>query len=124
MSVRSYISEITQPRFTIFVHVACGVAACVLLWRRCGYYRYYYVEFDAPYYVSHNQEDESQAQTINYYIRQVNGVKLADILFSLLSVCLSVCARTLSPVLNSVCPSHNASATWRIYCSGCANPER
>jgi len=32
------------------------------------------------------------------YIRQVNGVKLADILFSLLSVCLSV--RTQS---------------WRIY---------
>jgi len=26
-----------------------------------------------------------------YYIRQVNGVKLADILFSLLSFCLSVC---------------------------------
>jgi len=35
------------------------------------------------------------------YIRQVNGVKLADILFSLLSaVCLSVCAQ-LSPVFNS-----------------------
>ena len=27
-----------------------------------------------------------------YYIRQVNVVKLADIMFSLLSVCLSVCA--------------------------------
>jgi len=46
-----------------------------------------------------------------YYIRQVNGVKLTDILFSLLSVCLSVstlCA--LSPVFNSMCPFHNASA--------------
>jgi len=29
-----------------------------------------------------------------YYIRQVNGVKLADILFSLLSVCLFVCVCT------------------------------
>jgi len=39
-----------------------------------------------------------------YYIHQVNGVKLADILFSLLSVCLSVCLCALSPVFNSVCP--------------------
>ena len=31
---------------------------------------------------------------VNYYIRQVNGVKLADIMFSLLSVCVSVCAHT------------------------------
>ena len=32
-------------------------------------------------------------QSINvYYIRQVNGVKLADIMFSLLSVCLCLCA--------------------------------
>ena len=30
--------------------------------------------------------------TGNNYIRQVNEVKLADIMFSLLSVCLSVCA--------------------------------
>ena len=30
-----------------------------------------------------------------YYIRQVNGVKLVDILFSLLCVCLSVCLWTL-----------------------------
>ena len=29
-------------------------------------------------------------QLFDYYIRQVNGVKLADIMFSLLSVCLSV----------------------------------
>jgi len=42
------------------------------------------------------------------YISQVNGVKLADILFSLLSVCLSVCLCTLSPVFNSMCPSHLA----------------
>jgi len=54
------------------------------------------------------------ALTSFYHIRQVNGVKLADIMFSLLSVCLSVClcvcARALSPVFNSVCPSHNAPA--------------
>jgi len=37
-----------------------------------------------------------------YYIRQVNGVKLADVLFSLLCVCVCVCA-----------PSVQAS--WRIY---------
>ena len=30
-----------------------------------------------------------------YHIRQVNGVKLADILFSLLSVCVSVCEHPL-----------------------------
>jgi len=30
-------------------------------------------------------------------------------------VCLCVCLFALSPVFNSVCPSHNASATWRIY---------
>jgi len=35
------------------------------------------------------------------YIRQVNGVKLADILFSLLSVCLRVCLCALSAVFNS-----------------------
>jgi len=29
------------------------------------------------------------------YIRQVNGVKLADILFSLLSMCVSVCEHPL-----------------------------
>jgi len=46
-----------------------------------------------------------------YYICQVNRVKLADILFSLLSVCQSVCLCALSPVFNSVCPSHNASGT-------------
>ena len=45
-----------------------------------------------------------------HYIRQVNRVKLADILFSLVSVCLSVCLCALSPVFNSVCPSHSASA--------------
>jgi len=41
-----------------------------------------------------------------YYIRQVNGVKLADILFSLLCVC--VCLRTQSSLQQ--CVSHNASA--------------
>jgi len=53
---------------------------------------------------------------------KVNGVKLADILFSLLCECVSVCLCALSPVFNSVCPSHNTSAislpqpiTWRIY---------
>ena len=34
---------------------------------------------------------QSQAYYCVYYIRQVNEVKLADIMFSLLSVCLSVC---------------------------------
>jgi len=46
-------------------------------------------------------------QIFIYYIRQVNGVKLADILSSLLcclSVCLSVCLCALSPVLK-----------WQIY---------
>jgi len=28
---------------------------------------------------------------LDFYIRQVNGVKLADILFSLLRVCVCVC---------------------------------
>jgi len=46
----------------------------------------------------------------HYYIRQVNGVKLADIYCSLMSVCLSVCLCALSPIFNSVCPSRNASA--------------
>ena len=59
----------------------------------------------------HTTSHTTAVQSPSYYILQVNGVKLADILFSLLCVC--VCA--LSPVFNSVCPSHNASATWRIY---------
>ena len=49
-----------------------------------------------------------------YYIHQVNGAKLADILFSFLSVSVCLCVCILSPVFNSVCPSHNASATWQI----------
>jgi len=31
----------------------------------------------------------------NIYVHQVNGVKLADILFSLMSVCVCVCVRAL-----------------------------
>jgi len=34
----------------------------------------------------------------SYYIRQVNGVKLVDIMFSLLCFCLSVCPCALSPI--------------------------
>jgi len=48
--------------------------------------------------------DEIFNKKIFFHIRHVNGVKLADILFSLLSVCLSVrlCVCALSPVFNSV----------------------
>ena len=58
------------------------------------------------------------------YIRQVNGVKLADILYSLLSVCLSIClcVRALSPVFNSVCPSHNALAISLMQPISLSNP--
>jgi len=62
-----------------------------------------------------------------YYICQVNGVKLADILFSLLCVCVCVCvcvrARTQSS-FQQFCSSHRLKAiklyksckkfTWRI----------
>jgi len=33
-----------------------------------------------------------------YYVRQVNGVKLADIMFSLFCACLCVCQCALSPI--------------------------
>ena len=36
--------------------------------------------------------------TSDYYIRKVNGVKLAEIMFSLLCVCLHVCLCALSPI--------------------------
>jgi len=46
------------------------------------------------------------------YICQVNGVKLVDILFSLLSVCLCVCLCTLTPVFNSaICSEGNNSSS-------------
>jgi len=42
------------------------------------------------------------SQTATCYTRQVNGVKLADILFLLLCVCLSVCVSVRTqPVFNS-----------------------
>jgi len=46
----------------------------------------------------------SSKVTGNIYIRQVNGVKLADILFSLLCVCLSACVsvRTQSSLQHCV----------------------
>jgi len=54
-----------------------------------------------------------QSNLITNYIRQVNGVKLADILFSLLSVCLSVCLYALSPVFNSVICSEGDNSSSR-----------
>jgi len=39
-----------------------------------------------------------KALVFNYYIHQVNGVKLADIVYSVLCVCLCVCAHAVSLV--------------------------
>jgi len=45
-----------------------------------------------------------------FYIRQVNGVKLADILFSLLCDSVSVCAHAVQSSLNpSLLPSPSPS---------------
>jgi len=53
------------------------------------------------------------------YIRQVNGMKLTDMPFSLLSVCLSVCLCALSPLFNVFSRSSqalsNRAVFWRIY---------
>ena len=56
---------------------------------------------------------------VSNYIHQVNGVKLADgdILFSLLSVCVSMCLCTLSPVFNScriVCREKYTPRVWKV----------
>jgi len=59
--------------------------------------------------------------TLPHYIRQVNGVKLADILFSLLCVCLSVsvCLWALSPVFNlaDICTLWAPSSFILIRCT-------
>jgi len=55
------------------------------------------------------------------FIRQVNGVKLADILFSLLFVCLSVCVSVCTQsslqqcVSLSPCNPSPSLNLWRIY---------
>ena len=71
-----------------------------------GQFPFYYNELQSTfllrkqrlvYAVFTTSPSVSAATSTSYYIRQVNGVKLADILFSLLCVCLSVCL--CAPVL-------------------------
>ena len=56
-------------------------------------------------------DDQHRMSSTTSPFCQMNGVKLADILFLLLCVCvcLSVCALSL-PLFNSACPSYKASA--------------
>jgi len=49
----------------------------------------------------------------NFYICQVNGVKLADILFSLLCVCVSVCTQSV----NRLCTGR--WSPWHHRCMAC-----
>ena len=70
------------------------------------YYRYLLSSFKLFSASSHGLVNWA---TQDYYIRQVNGVKLADIMFSLLCVCVCVCAQMADQAnsiksLNVYCP--------------------